>query len=93
MKEFSNEEMGNEVVGNEVRPKSRFPLFLHFFISSFFLLSGCASVSALDRGCLEDKDMELSASMSDSYGDNVMLYREGASGGSAGKTGGGCGCN
>lgn len=72
--------------------------FLNFslLISSFLIalsLSGCATVSALDRGCLEDKDMELSASAIDSYGDNVMMYREGASGGNVGKTGGGCGCN
>ncbi|MFK7970899.1 MAG: DUF4266 domain-containing protein [Bacteroidia bacterium] len=66
------------------------------FLAIFFILlslTSCSSVSYLDRGCLEDEDMALRPSMSDAYGDNILLYREGASGGSAGKTGGGCGCN
>lgn len=90
--------MRNKIIEDEVMVKKKSIhvsswLIFPFIISSFFIFQGCASVSALDRGCLEDKDMELSASMSDAYGDNVMLYREGASGGNVGKTGGGCGCN
>jgi hypothetical protein len=57
------------------------------------LATGCVRVHAHERGTLARPDMELGAMPEMSAGeDHARAYREGATGGGAGKAGG-CGCN
>lgn len=58
-----------------------------------FLFSACQSVKGYQKGYLNDEDMKLSLRKSATYEINAESYREGASGGNTGKSGGGCGCN
>lgn len=64
-------------------------------ISSITLLylSSCVSVKAYQKMYLNDTDMKLSERKIKSPEGNFQSYREGASGATKGKTGGGCGCN
>ena len=57
------------------------------------LSTSCASVKEYQKAYLNDSEMELKARKVQLYETNFMVYREGASGASGGKTGGGCGCN
>jgi hypothetical protein len=68
--------------------KKKFAVILTFMISS-----GCASVAPYQKVYLNDQDMALKSRKIESYDFNIASYREGASGGNGGKTGGGCGCN
>jgi hypothetical protein len=68
-------------------------------ISGFSLVAlllsqfSCAPVKDYQKMYLNDSEMEL-APRADEYSEmNFLLYREGASGGNGGRTGGGCGCN
>ena len=65
--------------------------FLICFI--IFFLSSCATVKEYEKIDLNEPDMALSANKIDRFETNFHSYREAASGGSGGKTGGGCGCN
>ena len=56
-------------------------------------LQNCVSVESYQRIYLNDRDMQLQSSKVQSFENDSQSYREGASGGNAGKTGGGCGCN
>ncbi len=56
-------------------------------------LQSCVSVKAYQKMYLNDQDMQLSIRKIEIPELNFQSYREGASGGSKGKTGGGCGCN
>ncbi|NJO01851.1 MAG: DUF4266 domain-containing protein [Bacteroidia bacterium] len=56
-------------------------------------LEGCISVKAYQRMYLNDEDMKLNVRPIEVPEINAQSYREGASGGDVGKTGGGCGCN
>lgn len=56
-------------------------------------LSGCVSVKEYQKAYLNDKEMELTDKAIEVGEINFESYREGASGGIGGKTGGGCGCN
>jgi len=56
-------------------------------------LSSCASVKEYQKAHLNDTEMELKARSLERFETNFQVYREGASGASSGKTGGGCGCN
>lgn len=57
------------------------------------MLVSCVSVKPYQKAKLNDSEMVLSARPSEKYQNNFLLYREGASGGNGGRTGGGCGCN
>ena len=56
-------------------------------------LAGCASVKGYDREYLNDEEMKLSLRYCQKHEAYYQIIREGASGASGGKTGGGCGCN
>jgi hypothetical protein len=67
-------------------------LLLAIFISSL-LLPSCSTVKAYQKSKINDSEMVLSSRKSQKFEQNFQLYREGASGGNGGKSGGGCGCN
>ena len=56
-------------------------------------LQSCISVESYQKMYLNDSDMALKDEAIRSFETNFQSYREGASGGRGGKTGGGCGCN
>ncbi|EDP71756.1 hypothetical protein FBALC1_04692 [Flavobacteriales bacterium ALC-1] len=56
-------------------------------------LSSCIAVKEYEKVNINDPDMVLTANKIDRFETNFQVYREGASGGNGGKTGGGCGCN
>ena len=66
-----------------------------FLVGWVLLMSiqGCVSVKAYQKVYLNDVDMKLSSRPIETYERNVESYREGASGLTNGKSGGGCGCN
>ena len=55
--------------------------------------TSCESVKAYQRQYLKDDAMQQGASSIEKSENEAFSYREGASGGDFGKTGGGCGCN
>lgn len=55
--------------------------------------TACTSVKEYQKSKINDAEMELTFRKIEKFEMNFMLYREGASGGNGGKTGGGCGCN
>ena len=57
------------------------------------LMSSCVSVKSYQKAYLNDSEMELSSAKTEKNELTFQVYREGASGASSGKTGGGCGCN
>jgi len=61
-------------------------------IISLFL-GGCAEVKYYDRAYLDDEEMQLRMRDCAHFEAYFESIREGAAGGGAGKTGGGCGCN
>jgi len=68
---------------------------LKIFSTLLLLLiaSGCKSVKEYQKIYLNDAEMELSMRKVQQTENSFQLYREGASGGNGGKSGGGCGCN
>ncbi len=62
-------------------------------IALLLLTTGCATVKPYQKMRLNDEDMALNPSALEHYENNYQSYREGASGGTGGKVGGGCGCN
>ena len=68
---------------------TRFLIVLGIVI--FFI--GCADVRPYQRAYLNHSEMEAGGDLLEGYETNAQNYREGASGGTGGKTGGGCGCN
>ena len=56
-------------------------------------LSSCTVVKEYEKVMLNDADMELADRSINKFQSNFHSYREAASGGNGGKTGGGCGCN
>ncbi len=58
-----------------------------------YTLSSCVAVKEYEKMNLNDPDMALSSNSEDRFETNFQAYREGASGGAGGKSGGGCGCN
>ncbi|MCR9172208.1 MAG: DUF4266 domain-containing protein [bacterium] len=58
-----------------------------------FLCTGCVSVKEYQKMYLNDKRMDTSANKAEKFEIGFESYREGASGASGGKSGGGCGCN
>ncbi|MET6990073.1 DUF4266 domain-containing protein [Sediminicola arcticus] len=62
----------------------------------FFLgisLTSCVAVKEYDKVYLNDEEMQLAIKSMEQFEINFQIYREAASGGNGGKTGGGCGCN
>jgi hypothetical protein len=59
----------------------------------FLFLSSCKPVKEYQKIYLNDAEMELSMRKVQKSENSFQLYREGASGGNGGKSGGGCGCN
>jgi len=56
-------------------------------------LSSCVVVKEFEKVNINDPDMKLADNPVDRFKTNFHVYREAASGGNGGKTGGGCGCN
>jgi Domain of unknown function (DUF4266) len=56
-------------------------------------LQSCTTVKPYQKAYINDSEMELSARKTEQFENSFQLYREGASGGNGGKSGGGCGCN
>lgn len=63
------------------------------FCIVFLNLVSCQSVKPYQKAKLNDAEMVLSSRNVEKYQNNFLMYREGASGGNGGRTGGGCGCN
>ncbi len=66
--------------------------FILIFLMCCFLAS-CATVKPYQQMYVNDDDMKLTDKVIEQFDVNFESYREGASGGHFGKTGGGCGCN
>lgn len=62
-------------------------------IALLFVLGSCTVVKEYEKVNINDPDMALSEKQSDRNVTTMHSYREAASGGNGGKTGGGCGCN
>lgn len=57
------------------------------------MTSSCSSVKPYQKSKLNDAEMVLSSRTIEKFQNNFLMYREGATGGNGGRTGGGCGCN
>ena len=57
------------------------------------VLFACTNVKPYQKAYLNDAEMKLSPKKIQKTEQNFQTYREGASGGNGGKSGGGCGCN
>jgi hypothetical protein len=75
---------------NRIKKHAGLALLSGLFAVGF---TSCTSVKEYNKMYLNDSEMALSARKDQKSEMNFMLYREGASGGNGGKTGGGCGCN
>ncbi|MCB0403065.1 MAG: DUF4266 domain-containing protein [Flavobacteriales bacterium] len=63
------------------------------YIGALLILSSCTVVKEFEKVFINDPDMALESKGVDRFKSNFHSYREAASGGNGGKTGGGCGCN
>ncbi|MFT4831405.1 MAG: hypothetical protein ACI815_001052 [Psychroserpens sp.] len=66
-------------------------ILLIFFLA--ISLTSCVAVKEYDKVYLNDEEMQLAIKSMEQFEINFQIYREAASGGNGGKTGGGCGCN
>jgi hypothetical protein len=57
------------------------------------LTASCRTVKEYQKSRLNDGEMVLGNRKVEKTENSFQTYREGASGGNGGKTGGGCGCN
>jgi hypothetical protein len=69
-----------------------------FFVSALMifgtlLMNSCSSVKSSEKAYLNDGEMALALRKLEKLEINFQLYREGSSGATGGKSGGGCGCN
>ena len=55
--------------------------------------TSCSVVKEFEKININDPDMVLAQRKIDRFETNFQVYREAASGGNGGKSGGGCGCN
>ena len=60
---------------------------------AILMLSSCVSVKEYQKMYLNDSDMATAIKKMESFEVSFESYREGPSGASGGKAGGGCGCN
>lgn len=67
-----------------------FRILILFIITS---LSSCVAVKPYEMVNINDPDMQLADRKAKKFHTAAQVYREGASGGNGGKSGGGCGCN
>lgn len=72
-----------------VKPQLRIMIFL---VGALYF-SGCVSVKSYQKMYLNDSEMILAPKKIQQFEINFETYREGTSGASGGKVGGGCGCN
>jgi len=63
------------------------------FIFALLLFNSCVTVKEYEKIMINDPDMVLGDKSCDKNLLTAHSYREAASGGNGGKTGGGCGCN
>jgi len=63
------------------------------FLTAGLLLGSCTTVKEYQKNKINDSEMTLGARKVEKTEMSFQTYREGASGGNGGKTGGGCGCN
>lgn len=63
------------------------------FAPLFFSANSCQTVKPYQEQFLKDNTMQTNAMPIEKIEAEAETYREGASGGMGGKTGGGCGCN
>ncbi len=56
-------------------------------------LGSCTVVKEYEKVYINDHDMALADKKFGKFETSYQVYREGASGGNGGKSGGGCGCN
>ncbi|MNL78540.1 hypothetical protein D3C87_2049580 [compost metagenome] len=68
-------------------------LLLLFSLALAGLIASCTTVKPYQKNKLNDAEMTLSSRKVQKFEQSFQLYREGASGGNGGKSGGGCGCN
>ena len=57
------------------------------------VLTSCSTVKSSEKAYIYDGEMPLSLRKLEKLEINFQLYREGSSGATGGKSGGGCGCN
>jgi hypothetical protein len=57
------------------------------------VVTSCTSVKSYQKSKINDSEMALANRKIQKTENSFQTYREGASGASGGKTGGGCGCN
>ena len=62
-------------------------------IPLFFILSGCESVEAWERGTLAKPEMAIETDAMEAALNNHIYFSKEASNGGHSATGGGCGCN
>ena len=60
-------------------------------VGSFF--TACTTVKEYQKNYINDSEMVMGNRKIEKTENSFQTYREGASGGNGGKTGGGCGCN
>ena len=75
------------------KSKSRIMLNAIAFATMFPALQSCTAVKEYQKSKINDSEMSLTNRKVERGELNFQSYREGASGASGGKTGGGCGCN
>jgi len=66
---------------------------LLFILPLVLASAGCVPVMEYQKSRLNDSEMILSTRKIEKTESSFMSYREGSSGATGGKTGGGCGCN
>lgn len=66
---------------------------LLFAVSLASGFNSCTSVKEYQKSKINDSEMALANRKIQKTENSFQTYREGASGASGGKTGGGCGCN
>ncbi len=66
---------------------------LLLILFSAMSMTSCVVVKEYEKVYLNDEEMQLAIKNMEQFEINFQIYREAASGGNGGKTGGGCGCN
>lgn len=66
---------------------------LLLILFSALSMTSCVVVKEYEKVYLNDEEMQLAIKNMEQFEINFQIYREAASGGNGGKTGGGCGCN
>jgi len=76
---------------NKFKKTRSFIASLAVFATLF--LASCSTVKSSEKAYLNDGEMALTLRKLEKLEINFQLYREGSSGATGGKSGGGCGCN